>query len=213
MARVQQPAALACLLDRLVSLQPHEQQPEEVAIIAWSVAVLNIKRLDVYSWLMRGLDLYIQRLDTNFRRQAHQFLLTCELDGFPGSSDAIDGDWRPSGALKSRGVSGKHAPLLESARAQRAAKMYRKTELQYQALRSKADQDELQLDYATSCHRPSRLQRDVALILTELDIEFVEEFVDERSGYSVDMLLSNGEHFLIIETSLIWNSDVEVLFI
>ena len=185
---------MADLMDKLVTLDPHQQQPEEVAIIAWSVAVLNVKRLDVYNWLMRGLDLYIQKLDSNFRRQAHQFLLTCELDGFPGSSNAIDGEWRPSGALKSRNVSGKHLPLLEE-RAQRAAKHYqrRSAERQYQSVRSKADKDlnKVQLDYTASSHRPSRLQRDVALILAELDIEFVEEYVDEKSGYSVDLLLSD----------------------
>jgi len=195
---VEQPAAMADLMDKLVTLDPHEQQPEEVAIIAWSVAVLNVKRLDVYNWLMRGLDLHIQKLDSNFRRQAHQFLLTCELDGFPGSSNAIDGEWRPSGALKWRNVSGKHLPLLEE-RAQRAAKHYerRSAERQYQSVRSKADKDKdkdlnkVQLDYTASSHRPSRLQRDVALILAELDIEFVEEYVDEKSGYSVDLLLSD----------------------
>jgi len=186
---------MADLMDKLVTLDPHQQQPEEVAIIAWSVAVLNVKRLDVYNWLMRGLDLYIQKLDSNFRRQAHQFLLTCELDGFPGSSNAIDGDWRPSGALKSRNISGKHLPLLEE-RAQRAAKHYqrRSAERQYQSVRSKVDKDlnnKVQLDYTASSHRPSRLQRDVALILAELDIEFVEEYVDEKSGYSVDLLLSD----------------------
>ena len=33
-----------------------------------------------------------------------------------------------------------------------------------------------------------------------------------RDG-NVDMLSSKEEHYLIIETSLIWNSDAEVLFI
>jgi hypothetical protein len=90
------------LLNQLMALNPEEQLPEEVAIIAWSVAVLNLKRLDVYDWLMRGLDTHIANLDPNFRRQAHQFLLTCELDGFPSDFESIDINWRPTGAVVAR---------------------------------------------------------------------------------------------------------------
>ena len=164
------------LLNQLMALNPEEQLPEEVAIIAWSVAVLNLKRLDVYDWLMRGLDTHIANLDPNFRRQAHQFLLTCELDGFPSDFESIDINWRPTGAVVAR---------------PKTKKQFKAAEKQFEALKCKAEEAEVHLEYAASQHRPSRLQKDVSQILAEMDIQFVEEYVDQRSGYSLDLLLSD----------------------
>jgi hypothetical protein len=178
------------LLDHLMTLAPEQQLPEEVAIIAWSVAVLNLKRLDVYEWLMRGLDVHIANLDANFLRQAHQFLLTCELDNFhfPTRLESISGSWRPEGAIAA------HA-LPKVVRDQRAAELKerRVEERKYKALkeRSRAHEKQVQLEFAASQHRPSRLQRDVAHVLTEMEVAFIEEYVDQRSGYSLDIILSD----------------------
>jgi len=79
----------------------------------------------------------------------------------------------------------------ESDECQLTAKELLRAEEQYKALKCKADLEEVRADYIASPHSPSRLQRDVALILSEMDIGFVEEYVDQRSMYSLDMLLSD----------------------
>jgi len=144
---------------------------------------------------MQGLDVHIANLDPNFRRQAHQFLLTCELDGFPANCDTHDSEFALSpsdtaGAL-CRPTEKTEANEDKSSDCEVTEMQYRAAQEQFKALKCKADLEEVHADYHSSQHRPSRLQRDVALILSEMDIGFVEEYVDKRSGYSLDMLLSD----------------------
>ena len=198
--RVDQPETLAVLIDQLLTLAPEQLVPEEVAIIAWSVAVLHIQREDVHKWVMRGLDYHISSLDSNFRRQAHQFLLTCELDA--EQEWQMSGSWRPPGDLGSK---------LKALRRLRksievpmsGAAIDRQTERIAQERKRGSVKNSVgqmpraglsnvaAFDYRVSQHRPSLLQKDVALILSEMKIDFVEEYVDERSGYSLDMLLAD----------------------
>jgi hypothetical protein len=42
---------------------------------------------------------------------------------------------------------------------------------------------------AAESRKKSRLQEDVAQVLTDMGIGFHEEYVDERSGYSLDMVI------------------------
>lgn len=176
----QPPRVLDDLFNHLVRCKAEDQAAEEVAIIAWSVAVLDLKRVDVYDWLMRALDQHITSLEANFRRQVHQFLLTCELNGFP-AHDASSRD-----GLRSRGVISLNEGREEESMGTEAKSVV-------DADRRLRYQDEVRADYGTMAgnHRSSRLQRDVALILAEMRIGFEEEFVDEKSGYSVDIVLSD----------------------
>jgi hypothetical protein len=167
------PVVLEELLNHLVRYKPEEQPPEEVAIIAWSVAVLDLKRVDVYDWLMRGLDHHSSGLEANFRRQAHQFLLTCELNGFPAHHSAMM-------------ASSEVRDAEETGSRRRAAEEEERRQEQRQRC-----EEEVRADYGATHHRPSRLQRDVACILAEMRISFVEEYVEEKSGYSLDIMLSD----------------------
>jgi hypothetical protein len=183
---VEQPVVLNDLVDQLLTLDPAEQLPEEVAIIAWSVAVLNLRREDMYVWVLKGLDFHIGSMGSNFRRQAHQFLLTYELEAL------IDSSWRPVCTL---GPNAKPRDALRKLRKELSVPKASQSEETKQKGRSKTGTDSTKepvpLDYISSQHRPSRLQKDVALILSEMDIGFIEEYIDERSGYSLDMLLSD----------------------
>lgn len=139
---VEEPEIVNGLLARLVREDPAALEPEEVSIIAWSSAVLNVQDPRVIDWLLQGLAVHLPHMDDNFRRQAHQFVLSCELEGFE------------------RGV---------------------------------AELREKLMDHGTgsSVVTHSRLQKDVARVLAEMGLEFLEEYVDERSGYSVDVLMSD----------------------
>ena len=178
----QRPPILDDLLDHLLRCKPEEESPEEVAIIAWSVAVLDLEREDVYDWLMRGLDHHLTNLEANFRRQVHQFLLTCELNGFL----AHEHDSLSHGAPASR-------PLAKQDQGREGEPRGSLAEGRIDNDRRLRYADEVLADYGAMAgnHRSSRLQRDVAGILAEMRIGFVEEYVDEKSGYSVDIVLSD----------------------
>jgi len=150
-----------CILDRLVqsllALPVESLLPEEIALISWSSAVLNVQKPQFVGWLLEGLDVHLANMDSNFRRQAYQFLLTCELEGWLDPS---------RGLLKGKS-----------------------RQLPQRGGRDKKLRGSVTLELDVEQHKPSRLQKDVAAILAEMQIEFVEEFIDERSGYSLDLLL------------------------
>jgi len=152
------------LMNSLLALPVESLLPEEIALISWSSAVLNVQRPQFVGWLLEGLDLHLASMDSNFRRQAYQFLLTCELEGWLDPS---------RGLLKAK-------PCQPPPRGGREKKARASVTL---------ERGSVTLELEMEQHKPSRLQKDVAAILSEMQIEFVEEFIDERSGYSLDLLL------------------------
>lgn len=152
---IEQDDVVDALWRQLLQFSEKDAQPEEIAVIAWSITVLNLQDLDLIEWLLKGLEHHWDHMEHSLRRQGQQFVLGCELEGLLDIK---------TGLL--RGRKGRPGTFVGSAKRIQAA-------------------------FSIDNHTPSRLQEDVAGILEEMGIDFKQEYVDQRSGYSVDMLMGD----------------------
>uniref|UniRef100_A0A7S0UB28 RAP domain-containing protein n=2 Tax=Hemiselmis andersenii TaxID=464988 RepID=A0A7S0UB28_HEMAN len=161
-------AVMSPLTERLMLINVADMRPEEIAVIAWSSSVLHLTDERLIRFLIGGIDEHIDGMETNFLRQAHQFLLTCELDGL----------------LDSRVGPQEHDVLRIRSRASPAqvegCDMGAEVAICRQAFASDEEST-----------RRSRLQGEVASVLRAMGIDFEEEYVDNHSGYSLDLLLKD----------------------
>ena len=114
---------------------------EEVAIIAWSSAVMGLRDQRLIDWLLGGLRHHLPEMDHNFRRQAQQFVLSCELDGLlalsttgisPRRADDAPGEWARRVFLELGGARSKLEAPRRSRLQQDVAETIRGMQLQFE---------------------------------------------------------------------------------
>eukprot|EP00281_Chroomonas_sp_CCMP1168_P015807 CAMPEP_0206214272 /NCGR_PEP_ID=MMETSP0047_2-20121206/1577_1 /ASSEMBLY_ACC=CAM_ASM_000192 /TAXON_ID=195065 /ORGANISM="Chroomonas mesostigmatica_cf, Strain CCMP1168" /LENGTH=251 /DNA_ID=CAMNT_0053636497 /DNA_START=138 /DNA_END=890 /DNA_ORIENTATION=- len=84
------------LCEAALTLTPQSFQPEEIAMLGWSAAVLRWDDSRLLRLIVSGMDTHIASMDRRSLRQVHQFLLTCRLDPevasrAPPSSGMLEG--------------------------------------------------------------------------------------------------------------------------
>jgi len=82
-------SVVSLIVDQLLLHPVESLHAEEVAIVAWSSAVLALPDPRLVDYLLDGLEFHMPNMDRNFRRQALQFILSCELDGLLAKSTRV----------------------------------------------------------------------------------------------------------------------------
>ena len=158
------------LVSHLVVMNVTDLRPEEVAVIAWSAAVLRNSDPRLTQFLLDGIDVHVAGMETNFLRQAHQYLLTCELDGL------LD--------LHCAGENGHDLDLIKlrsrASPLQVCDYLGRELAVCRQAFCS----------IAPESTRKSRLQGEVVEALRSMGLSVTEEYIDPHSGYSIDIMVA-----------------------
>lgn len=165
-------STLGTLTNRLTELNVTDMRPEEVAVIAWSAAVARVNDARLTDFLIQGIDTHLGNMDPNFLRQAHQFLLTCELDGLLDLHCVENGHDLDLIRIRSRAT-----PLQVVDYLGQDLKVCR----------------EAFCSLAPEGARTSRLQWEVARAFESMGMPVVEEYVDPRSGYSLDLVVYPSE--------------------